>query len=163
MALAVERNLFASAAARTPAARAAAQRDSCRRSAHSELRQLVQPRAAEKPADRRDAVVVLLRPHRARAGLCVLAHRAELVDGEDRPCWPTRFCRYSTGPADVSSHCQRDDGHDWARQHETDERGARCRASRLLLRSSRLLRNPAEKINQLGRRFSTAIFPVSSS
>ena len=48
-----------------------------------QLRQLVEPRAAQEAADRRDAVVVLPRPHRAGCRLGVLPHRTELVDRED--------------------------------------------------------------------------------
>jgi hypothetical protein len=54
--------------------------------AHEDVEQLgklVQPRGTEEPTDRRDARIVLRRPHLGRR--LVDTHRAELVDREDLP------------------------------------------------------------------------------
>ena len=104
VALAVERDLHASATTRTPAAPAAGRRGSCRpRSTFHSCGSSSRRVRRRKLPDGVTRSSFLLRPHRAGVLLRVRAHRAELVHREHAPVHARRAPGdRATGPVDVS-------------------------------------------------------------
>ena len=79
-----------------------------------------------------------------------------------RPCCPTRLWWYRTGPGEVSLTSAATAAISGAAAISPTAAHRTSRA-RLAAGSQRDFLNPSEKMNQLGRRFSTAILPVYSS
>ena len=87
-----------------------------------ELRQLVDVRSAQEPAERRHPRIVGCRPHRSGLALRIIVHRSELDDGERLAVQARALLAIEHRPAGRQAHDERDD-----RQGKRQQRQGRGR------------------------------------